>query len=109
VVSVVQNAEYGLLGPIETASGVYVVAYEDRKFDVPKPEDVERAQNSAFDAWQRRQMSSSLVAPLSDAWRKAIPADPLPREVAPFMREELLGLPTPNTTTTPTPGATPAR
>jgi hypothetical protein len=40
------------------------------------------------------------VTALSDAWHAAIPDDPLPRQVAPFMIEENFGLPTPGPTAT---------
>jgi len=96
VVPVIQpRADYGLLEPIATKQGYEVILYEDRKVDIPKPEDVARLQAVAFSNWQTNRANSNFVSPLSDVWKNAIPSDPLPRDVSPLMREENFGLPTP--------------
>jgi parvulin-like peptidyl-prolyl isomerase len=91
----------GLLGPIQTTAGFEIVRVEDRKVDIPKPADLDQAQNNAFTQWQNEQATSNRVTALSDSWHDAIPDDPLPRQVAPFMIEENFGLPTPGPTATP--------
>src|SRR5262249_8663372 len=97
-----------LFGPIQTKSGFYLILVTDRRVNVPKPEDVDKLRNQAFNDWQAQKASSSYVSALSDVWKTAIPGDPLPRDVSPLMREENFGLPTPNppSTRTPAPGPT---
>ncbi len=95
------HAEYGLLEPIATKQGYQVILYEDRKVEIPQPADVAKSEALAFSNWQTSRANSNYVAPLSDVWKEAIPADPLPRDVSPLMREENFGLPTP----APTPPA----
>lgn len=91
----------GLVGPVETAAGFEVALMEDRQVNIASPEEVEKAARQAFQRWQDERANSAYVTVLSDAWKQAIPADPLPREVAPFLREENFGLPTPAPTATP--------
>jgi parvulin-like peptidyl-prolyl isomerase len=91
----------GLLGPIQTSAGFEIVQVEDRQVNIPKPADLDQAQNNAFTQWQNEQAASNRVTVLSDSWHDSIPDDPLPRQVAPFMIEENFGLPTPGPTATP--------
>jgi parvulin-like peptidyl-prolyl isomerase len=94
----------GLLGPIATKQGFEVVLVEDRKTNIPKPADIDEAYSRAFNVWQSNKASSGYVVVLSDIWQKVIPADPLPRDVSPLMREENFGLPTAQPSAAPTPG-----
>ncbi len=96
------TADKGLFGPFATAQGFEIVLVEDRKVNVPKPGDISDAEQKAFTAWQTETASSNYVAALNDVWKKAIPADPLPRDVSPLMREENFGLPTVAPTIMPT-------
>jgi hypothetical protein len=96
------SAENGLYGVLRTAAGYELLLVEERRFNVPSPQELERAVESAFSAWQAERLAVDLTA-LSDAWRTAIPRDPLPRQVAPFLSEEAFGLPTPLPTPAPTP------
>ncbi len=84
----------GLLGPLATNQGFEIILIEDRKINVPQPGDIAEAEVKAFTTWQTDKASSTYVAALSDVWKSAIPADPLPRDVSPLMREENFGLPT---------------
>lgn len=93
----------GLYGVVQTALGYELVEVSERKLEIPQPSDFERAQDKAFADWQASQLASSRVQGLSDAWREAIPEDPLPRQVAPFLVEENFGLPTLIPTGTGTP------
>jgi parvulin-like peptidyl-prolyl isomerase len=90
------NTENGLYGPLRTAAGHELLLVEERRFSVPNPQELERAVEAAFSAWQAQRLAVDLT-PLSDAWQAAIPTDPLPRQVAPFLSEEAFGLPTPQT------------
>jgi parvulin-like peptidyl-prolyl isomerase len=101
------SANTGLFGPFDTGQGFEIVLVESRTVNVPKPGDISDAEGKAFTAWQSEKTSSNFVAALSDAWKKAIPADPLPRDVSPLMREENFGLPT--VAPTPSPVVTPTR
>jgi parvulin-like peptidyl-prolyl isomerase len=94
----------GLLGPIATQQGYEVVLVENRTTNIPKPADIDEAYSRAFNVWQSNKASSGYVIVLSDIWQKAIPADPLPRDVSPLMREENFGLPTVQPSAVPTPG-----
>ncbi len=103
-----QTNPTGLIGPFSTPQGFMLLSVDDHRVNVPKPEDVDNAESQAYVDWQSKQASSKLVVALSEAWKDAIPTDPLPRDVSPIMREENFGLPTPLPTAvaTPTPGAT---
>jgi parvulin-like peptidyl-prolyl isomerase len=96
------SAENGLYGVLRTSAGYELLLVEERRFNVPSPQELERAVEAAFNAWQAERLAIDLTA-LSDAWRTAIPSDPLPRQVAPFLSEETFGLPTPLPTPVPTP------
>jgi parvulin-like peptidyl-prolyl isomerase len=96
------SSDYGLFGPFSAAQGFEIVLVEDRKLEMPKPGDISDAEAKAFAAWQTERASSNYVAALNDVWKKAIPADPLPRDVSPLMREENFGLPTVAPTGQPT-------
>ncbi|MCS6871733.1 MAG: peptidylprolyl isomerase [Anaerolineae bacterium] len=96
------NTENGLFGVLQTAAGYELILVEERRFNLPSPQEVERATEAAFRSWQARRLALDLTT-LSDAWRTAIPSDPLPRQVAPFLSEEAFGLPTPLPTAVPTP------
>lgn len=93
----------GLIGPIATSKGFEVIFIDDHKIKVPQPADLDQAKSIAFNTWQENKINSDFVMPLSDVWKNAIPADPLPRDVSPLMREENFGLPTPGPTQTFTP------
>ena len=99
---VAASAGDGLFGPVAFEGGYEIVQVSERQVRLPNPQDLEQATDQAFSQWQIGRVAR-LVAALSDAWRDAIPEDPLPRDVAPFLREEFFGLPTP----APTPSATP--
>jgi parvulin-like peptidyl-prolyl isomerase len=95
VASAIQaSTGYGLIGPIATKQGFEVIHYEDRKTNVPNPEQVGAAQTRAYNTWLSARASSNFVVALNETWPQAIPADPLPRDVSPLMREERFGLPT---------------
>jgi parvulin-like peptidyl-prolyl isomerase len=96
------STENGLYGVVRTAAGYELLLVEERRFNVPSPQEVERAVEAAFRDWQARRLALDLTT-LSDAWQSAIPTDPLPRQVAPFLSEEAFGLPTPLPTAVPTP------
>ncbi|MFQ3536308.1 MAG: peptidylprolyl isomerase [Aggregatilineales bacterium] len=96
------NTENGLYGVVRTAAGYELLSVEERRFNLPSPQEVERAVEAAFRDWQARRLASDLTT-LSDVWQSAIPTDPLPRQVAPFLSEEAFGLPTPLPTPAPTP------
>jgi parvulin-like peptidyl-prolyl isomerase len=96
----------GLIGPFNTAQGFEILSVDDRRVNVPGPGDLEKAEDQAYVDWQSKKASSSFVATLSDAWKNAIPTDPLPRDVSPLMREENFGLPTPRPAVTATVAAT---
>jgi parvulin-like peptidyl-prolyl isomerase len=94
VAQAINGKENGLYGPIATGRGFEVIQVDDRKVNLPKPEEIDRTESQTFSAWQSDKVNSSYVAALNDVWQKAIPADPLPRDVSPLMREENFGLPT---------------
>ncbi len=96
------NPENGLYGVLQTAAGYELLLVEDRRVNIPNPQEVERAVESAFRDWQARRLAVDLIT-VSEVWRQAIPTDPLPRQVAPFLTEETFGLPTPAPTAAPTP------
>jgi parvulin-like peptidyl-prolyl isomerase len=99
-----RDTDFGkLVGPIAAGETFEVVLLVSRTVNVPKPEEVEQAKARAFTNWLADQATSLNVTSLSDVWRSAIPSDPLPRDVAPFMIEENFKLPTPVPTATPTP------
>jgi len=101
LVAILQNAtENQIVGPIQTQQGYEVVQFLERKVNLPKPEDVDSLTTKAFVAWQNERESSAFVQSLTDAWKQAIPGDPFPRDVAPFLSEENFGLPTPVPTPT---------
>lgn len=98
----------GLLPVITVGDGTFeIVNLLERKVTVPKPQDVSDEVTRQFQAWQKAQAESTLVTTLTDAWKTAVPGDPLPRDVATFMTEENFGLPTPVPTGSPTPQAAP--
>jgi parvulin-like peptidyl-prolyl isomerase len=97
------SEQTGLFGPIETANGFEIVRVDERTLNVPDPSELEEAASRAFVDWQDEQVGSDRVQALSDAWRDAIPGDPLPRDVAPYLTEAFFGLPTPAPTGTGTP------
>jgi parvulin-like peptidyl-prolyl isomerase len=92
----------GLFGPIETVDGFEIVRVDERTVDVPDPADLAEAASSAYVDWQDEQAAPERVRTLSDAWRDAMPADPLPRDVATYLTEEFFGMPTPAPTGTGT-------
>lgn len=94
VAQAINGKANGLYGPIATGRGFEVIQVDDRKVNLPKPAEIDQAQSQAFSAWQTGKANSSYVAALNDVWQKAIPIDPLPRDVSPLMREENFGLPT---------------
>ncbi len=96
-----------LFGPLETAAGWEVVQITDRQLDIPQPEELDKAADRAFSRWQTQKIASAYVTQHSDVWRAAVPRDPLPREVAPYLTEENFGLPTPPPTSTATRISTP--
>jgi parvulin-like peptidyl-prolyl isomerase len=95
------SSGYGLLGPIATKQGFEIIQYEDRKTNVPNLEQVGAAQTRAYNTWLSAKASSNDVVTLNQIWQQAIPADPLPRDVSPLMREERFGLPTAQPAATP--------
>jgi parvulin-like peptidyl-prolyl isomerase len=94
----------GLFGPIEADGKFEVALVESRDFKVLEPAEVDQINREAYVRWQRDRANSSYVQSFGDAWKTQIPADPLPRQVAPFLVEESFGLPT----LVPTPIETPA-
>ncbi len=96
------QTENGLYGALQTAAGYELLLVEERRFNLPSPQELEKAVEAAFRAWQARRLAVDLTT-LSEGWRSAIPTDPLPRQVAPFLSEEAFGLPTPLPTALPTP------
>jgi hypothetical protein len=95
------SSGYGLLGPIATKQGFEIIQYEDRKTNVPNLEQVGAAQTRAYNTWLSAKASSNDVVTLNQIWQQAIPADPLPRDVSPLMREERFGLQTAQPAATP--------
>lgn len=94
--------ENGTIGPIRTDGGYDLVVIEDRKVEIPQPGDVERAIQRAYVDWQTAQVDS-LVRAQDNIWQQLIPTDPIPVQVAPYMREENFGLPTLAPSETPRP------
>jgi hypothetical protein len=100
VVNIIDSSsENKVFGPIQTANGFEIIKVDDRRFDLPNPADISKAEEQAYNRWLSSRAESNFVASLGDVWRDAIPNDPLPRQVAPYLAEEYLGLPT----LTPTP------
>lgn len=95
------SAENGLFGPVQTANGYEIALIENRKVDIPNPEELDRAAEQTFIKWQLEQVQSGTVVQVSEVWRNAIPTDPLPIQVAPFLTEASFGLPTLVPTATP--------
>jgi len=96
------KSENGIVGPIRTDGGYDVVVIEDRKMNIPQPGDIERAIQRAYVNWQTAQVDA-LVRAQDDIWKQVIPTDPIPVQVAPYMREENFGLPTLAPSETPRP------
>ncbi|MBX3083984.1 MAG: peptidylprolyl isomerase [Anaerolineae bacterium] len=96
-----------LVGPIAAEGKFEVILLQDRKINIPKPTDLDDAKKRAFTDWLAREANSSAVTSYTESWKDAIPTDPLPRDVAAFMKEENFNLPTPApTTATPNSEAT---
>lgn len=89
------------LGPFKRSAGYELYFLQDRRVVMQQPKDLEKAEAEAYVAWQQEKLNSSYVVKLSESWRQAIPADPLPREVSPLMVEQNFGLPTPIPTPKP--------
>ncbi len=112
LVTALQNAaDNQIVGPIQTKRGFEIAQRLEHKVTVPKADEVEKLTTQAFADWQTERQASAFVQPLNEAWQAAIPDDPLPRQVAPFLIEANFGLPTPAPTlmATPSPSATAAR
>ncbi len=86
-------SEGEVVGPIATQGGWFVAVVLDIELDILSPGDIEAIRSEYFRQWILERLDNPEYTVDYENWREFTPADPLPRDVSPMMRDEFFTLP----------------
>ena len=90
----IYNGDAGdVLGPFPTEAGWYVVHIIGFELDILRPTDVDAIRREYYRQWIIERLDDPEYTTDFDNWRDFVPADPLPQDVSPYMRDEFFTLP----------------